>query len=269
MNDANTKKNAPVVIVTGGSRGLGRGIALNLAGEGCSIAVGYRNNLEAAEKTASECEERKRTEEQKFFPIQGDIGNSEERHKIVANTLAFAGRIDALVNNAGMAPKKRTDIMDASEASFREVMETNLEGPYFLTQEVARYWVERRPAILLPSGFTVIFITSISAEAASVARGEYCVSKAGLSMAAQLWAARLAEEGICVLEIRPGIMDTDMTAKVRDRYTDLIQDGLVPQRRWGTADDVGRAVRSVIRGDFPFSAGAIIDVDGGFHLRRL
>jgi NAD(P)-dependent dehydrogenase (short-subunit alcohol dehydrogenase family) len=259
----------PVVLVTGGSRGLGRGIAEHLAREGCSLAIGYRSNREAAERTVTECEKVRKTDGQEFLPVQGHIGRSEDRRRLVSDTLSSLGRIDALVNNAGMAPRERADILRATEESFREVVQANLEGPYFLTQEVANYWIDKRPAVLLPSGFTVIFITSISAETASVSRGEYCVSKAGLSMAAQLWAARLADEGICVLEIRPGIMDTDMTAKVRDRYTDLIRDGLVPQRRWGTADDVGRAVASVIRGDFPFSAGTVIDVDGGFHLRRL
>ena len=262
-------RSVPVVLITGAGRGLGRGAALRLAREGCSVAIGFRRDRESAEQTARECDEMKTEDEQRFLPLQADIGVPEDRRRLVAEVIASAGRIDALINNAGMAPRERADILVASEDSFREVLQTNLEGPYFLTQEVAKYWLEKRSSALLPCGFTVIFITSISAETASVSRGEYCVSKAGLSMAAKLWAARLAGEGIGVLEIRPGIMDTDMTAKVRDHYTDQIQGGLVPQRRWGTADDVGRAVAAILRGDFPFSSGAVIDVDGGFHLQRL
>ena len=149
-------------------------------------------------------------------------------------------------------------------------MNTNLKGPYFLTQAVASYWLNDKPDPILPHGFCVIFITSISAHTASTSRGEYCISKAGLSMAAQLWSARLAGDGIPVYEIRPGIMKSDMTSGVVDNYDNLIkEEGLVPQRRWGTAEDVGRAVTSLVAGDFPFSTGAIIDVDGGFQIRQL
>jgi len=148
-------------------------------------------------------------------------------------------------------------------------MRVNLQGPYFLTQAVARYWLGERPEARLPGGFKILFVTSVSAHTASVNRGEYCVSKAGLSMAAQLWAVRLAAEGIQVMELRPGIMATDMTRAVQDKYDRLIADGLVPERRWGTGDDLGAVAAAVIRGDLPFATGSAIDVDGGLHLRRL
>ena len=183
--------------------------------------------------------------------------------------LARFGRIDALVNNAGIAPRVRADLTQATEESFEEIVRVNLQGPYFLTQAVARHWLERRPEPALPGGHKVVFITSVSADTASVNRGDYCISKAGLSMAAQLWASRLSREGILVVEVRPGLMATDMTAAAKEKYDRLIADGLVPQGRWGTPGDVGLAVRSVIAGDLPFSAGSVLMVDGGMHVRRL
>jgi len=174
-----------------------------------------------------------------------------------------------LVNNAGIAPKVRADITEASEASFEELIRTNLQGPYFLTQIVSRHWLSKKHEAALPHGFKIVFVTSISADTASTGRGEYCISKAGLAMAAQLWATRLAAENIQVVELRPGIMATDMTSGVKDKYDKLLADGLVPQKRWGTGEDVGLAVRSVLAGHFPFSTGAVIPIDGGFHLRRL
>ena len=168
-----------------------------------------------------------------------------------------------------MGPRVRADILDASEASFEEVVRTNLQGPYFLTQAVARRWLSDRAPSALSQGFKIVFITSISAVTASVGRGEYCVSKAGLSMAAQLWAARLAGSGIQVYELRPGIMETDMTKGVKGKYDAMIEQGVVPQGRWGYPDDVGKAVRSLLEGDFAFSTGNIFNVDGGFHISRL
>jgi NAD(P)-dependent dehydrogenase (short-subunit alcohol dehydrogenase family) len=173
------------------------------------------------------------------------------------------------VNNAGVAPRVRADIADATEESFEELLRVNLQGPYFLTQAVVRHWLDRRPEPALPGGHKVVFITSISADTASVNRGDYCISKAGLAMAAQLWAVRLAKEGISVVEVRPGLMATDMTAVSKKKYDQLIAGGLVPQGRWGTAEDVGLAVRSVIAGNLPFSTGSVITVDGGLHVRRL
>jgi 3-oxoacyl-[acyl-carrier protein] reductase len=259
----------PVVLVTGAGRGLGRGIALQLAEFGCSVVINYARNLPAAEETAERCRGVAKSGSQRFIALQADIGFSEDRKRLLDNTLNIFGRIDALVNNAGMAPRARADITVATEESFEEVLRTNLQGPYFLTQRLAGHWLSpaAEPAAL--GGRKIIFVTSISADTASTSRGDYCISKAGLSMAAQLWATRLAAEGIQVLEVRPGIMSTDMTSGVKEKYDALLAGGLVPQMRWGTPEDVGRAVRSIIAGDFPFSSGAVIPVDGGFSLRRL
>jgi 3-oxoacyl-[acyl-carrier protein] reductase len=259
----------PVVLVTGAGRGLGRGIAVQLAAAGCSVAINFAGNRAAAEETLTLCQQSAVASAQKFFPIQADISITADRTRLVAETLQHFGRIDALVNNAGIAPKVRADITEAGEESFELLLRTNLQGPYFLTQSVVRHWLDARPACALPTGFKILYITSISADTASVNRGDYCISKAGLAMAAQLWAARLAAENIQVVELRPGIMATDMTAGVKEKYDKLFAEGLVPQKRWGTAEDVGLAVRAVITGQFPFSTGAVIPIDGGFHLRRL
>jgi 3-oxoacyl-[acyl-carrier protein] reductase len=278
MNDSN---GAPVVLVTGASRGLGRGIALRLAREGYSVAVNYARNRDAAEETVKRCRSdcpvpgaqeaggEPGAAHQSFAAIQGDIGDGGQREALVAATLRQFGRIDALVNNAGVAPKIRADITEASEQSFDELIRTNLKGPYFLTQRVVRYWLREKPESLLPGGFKIVFVTSISANTASISRGDYCISKAGLSMAARLWSVRLAAEGIQVVELRPGIMATDMTSAVKDKYDRLIAEGLVPEGRWGLPEDVGCAAAAVIRGDLPFATGSVIDLDGGFHLRRL
>jgi len=256
--------------VTGASRGLGRGIAEHLAGQGYSIAINFARNASAADETVALCEAKRLNDGQRFLKVQADISLAADRSRMLGEVLEDFGRLDCLVNNAGIAPDSRTDIVEASEESYDKVMETNLKGPYFLTQSVARYWLGDKPEPMLSGGFCVIFVTSISAHTASTSRGEYCISKAGLSMAAQLWSARLAGDGIPVYELRPGIMESDMTAGVRDQYQKLIEeDGLVPQRRWGTGEDLGRAVASLVGGDFSFSTGSIIDVDGGLHIRRL
>ena len=259
----------PVGIVTGASRGLGRGIALRLAEIGWSVAINYAGNAPAAEETASLCRSRGTLPGQKFLTLRADIAREADRASLVRETLAEFGRIDALVNNAGIGPRIRADITEATPDIFREVIATNLEGPYFLTQEVVRYWLTQKPAPLLPRGFTVIFNSSISALTSSLNRGEYCISKAGLSMGAQLWALRLAGEGIQVFELRPGIMATDMTAGVKAKYDAMIDAGAVPMRRWGSPEDAGRAVGAILSGDFPYSTGEIIYVDGGLHLPRL
>jgi 3-oxoacyl-[acyl-carrier protein] reductase len=266
------KQVAPVVLVTGASRGLGRGIALRLAREGCSVAVNYARNNSEAEETLKRCRSfcpPQGPANQSFAAVQGDIGDSEQREALVAATLREFGRIDALVNNAGIAPKVRADITEASEQSFDELIRTNLKGPYFLTQRVVNYWLQEKPKSLLPGGFRIVFVTSISANTASISRGDYCISKAGLSMAARLWSVRLAAEGIQVVELRPGIMATDMTSAVKEKYDRLIGEGLVPEGRWGLPEDVGAVAAAVIRGDLPFTTGSVIDVDGGFQLRRL
>jgi NAD(P)-dependent dehydrogenase (short-subunit alcohol dehydrogenase family) len=240
-----------------------------MAREGYSVAVNYARNEEAAAETVSQCLTARRSQDQIFATIRGDIGDADQRRALVTKTVGELGRIDALVNNAGIAPQIRADITEAGEDSFDEVIRTNLKGPYFLTQDVVNYWLKEKPKRLLPDGFKVVFVTSISANTASISRGDYCISKAGLSMAAQLWAVRLAAEGIQVVELRPGIMATDMTSAVKEKYDRLIGEGLVPEGRWGTPEDVGAAAAAVIRGDLPFVTGSVIDVGGGFHLRRL
>lgn len=258
-----------VVLVTGASRGLGRGIAEELALGGFSVAVHYANNRKAAEETAAVCRNRARSGAQRFAVVRGDVARAADRQAIVDATLAELGHLDALVNNAGIAPRVRADVLDAGEESFDEVMAVNLKGPYFLSQLAARHFLAHPRQSRLSGGYKLLFVSSMSAHTASVNRGDYCISKAGLAMASQLWAARLAGEGIQVLELRPGIMATDMTAGVKARYDELIGQGLVPQGRWGTARDVGLAVRSILSGQFPFSTGDVINVDGGLHLRRL
>jgi len=200
--------------------------------------------------------------------FRGDLARREERIRLAAGAESAIGPINALVNNAGRAPRVRADLLEADEDSFEEVLRANLQGPYFLTQAIARGQVERRR---IDPTFTasIVFVTSVSAEMASPNRGEYCVSKAGLSMAARLFAAKLASHGIPVYEVRPGIIATDMTAGVRDVYDRRIAEGLVPEQRWGEADDVGRAVAALVRGDVPYATGTIVNVDGGLSLPRL
>jgi 3-oxoacyl-[acyl-carrier protein] reductase len=197
-----------------------------------------------------------------------DIARPDDRARLVDDVRARAGAVNALVNNAGRAPRVRADLLDATEESFEDLVRTNLQGPYFLTQAIARDQLDRRRAD--PSfEASIIFITSVSAEMASVNRGEYCVSKAGLSMAVRLFALRLAEHGIPVYEVRPGIIATDMTAAIRDSYDRRIDDGLVPDRRWGHPGDVGRVVTALARGDLPYATGSVIHVDGGLSVPRL
>jgi NAD(P)-dependent dehydrogenase (short-subunit alcohol dehydrogenase family) len=256
-------------LVTGSSRGLGRGVAETLARDGLSVAVHYASNQDAAEETAASCRRLAPRPEQQFVVVGGNVALAEDRRRLLDRTLEAFGRLDALVNNAGMAPRVRADILEATEESFDEVIAVNLKGPYFLSQAVARHWLEHPGPSRLAGGYKLVFVSSISAYMASVNRGEYCVSKAGLVMAAQLWASRLAREGVQVFEVRPGIMATDMTAAVKEKYDELIGEGLVPQGRWGTAEDVGLAVSALLQGRFPFSTGDVINVDGGMHLRRL
>jgi NAD(P)-dependent dehydrogenase (short-subunit alcohol dehydrogenase family) len=197
------------------------------------------------------------------------VSSPADRENLLAAALEGLGRLDALVNNAGMAPAVRTDVLEATEASLDELLAVNLKGPYFLSQLAARHFLAHRGEARLPGGYKVVFVSSMSAHTVSVTRGDYCVSKAGLAMAAQVFAARLAGEGVQVYEVRPGIMATDMTAGVKEKYDRLIAEGLVPQGRWGTPEDVGLAVGALLLGEFPFSTGAVVPVDGGAHLRRL
>ncbi|MEX1139515.1 MAG: 3-ketoacyl-ACP reductase [Bacteroidota bacterium] len=259
----------PVVLITGASRGLGRGIAQRVAEMGCSIVVNYAANKAAANETVDLCRKKQTRSDQQFLAVKGDVGKSTDREGIVQKTMETFGRIDALVNNAGVGPKERKDLLEMGKDSFNHVMTTNLEGPHFLTQRVANYWLKERPQPLLPGGLAVVFISSVSAELISTNRGEYCMSKAGLSMCAKLWAVRLGPEGILVCEIRPGIMATDMTGSVRQKYDAFMADGVVPQNRWGQPDDVGLTVKAILSGSVPFSAGTVIHVDGGLTIPRL
>jgi 3-oxoacyl-[acyl-carrier protein] reductase len=242
----------PVAIVTGASRGIGRGIALELASTHQVVAT-YRGRRDAAESLQAQ------TGADIF---QCDISASADRAALIDFTRNRFGRLDLLVNNAGMAPRVRRDILEATEESFDEVLSTNLKGPYFLTQLAARWMAEQGAG-------RIVFVTSVSAYAASVNRGEYCISKAGLSMAVALWAARLAGSGVRVFEIRPGIIRTDMIAAVEKLYEERIAGGLLPQKRMGEPRDVALAVRAIADGLLDYSTGQVLDVDGGFHLRSL
>ncbi|PYQ54202.1 MAG: 3-ketoacyl-ACP reductase [Acidobacteria bacterium] len=257
------------VLVTGASRGLGRGIAETLARDGLDVAIHYGRNREAAQETEATCRAAATRPDQRFVLVGGDVASRGDRQRILDETLAGLGRLDALVNNAGMAPRARVDLLDATEESFDELVAVNLKGPYFLSQAAARHWIAKKGVSRLPGGYKLVFISSISATHVSLNRGEYCVSKAGLAMAAKLWAARLAADGVQVFEVRPGIMATDMTAGVKEHYDRLLAEGLVPQKRWGTAEDVGRAVSALLKGSLPFSTGDVLHVDGGLHLERL
>lgn len=254
------------ILVTGASRGLGRGIAISLAKAGYHVAINFAGNEEAANETRKLCQEVAIHKSQVFKIFQADISNELQRNAMLENIGKTFGPLNGLVNNAGIAPKVRADILDASEESFLDLIKTNLMGPYFLTQKVSQQWLKNTEQA---RGNKIIFVTSISVHTASVNRGDYCISKAGLAMAVQLWATRLAEFDIPVYEIRPGIMKTDMTSSVTAKYDKLIEEGLVPQKRWGTPEDLGLAVTSLLDNHFPFSTGAVIDVDGGFHIRRL
>jgi 3-oxoacyl-[acyl-carrier protein] reductase len=253
-----------VALVTGGTRGIGLGIARALAREGWALGLaGVRPESQVEDVLA---ELRGAGVEVQY--VAADVARPGDRARLVESVVARFGAIHALVNNAGRAPRVRADLLEAGEDSFEELVRTNLQGPYFLTQAVARLMVERRKADPSASG-TIVFVTSVSAEMASPTRGEYCVSKAGLSMAAQLFAARLAGDGIAVYEVRPGIIATDMTAGVHESYDRRIADGLVPEGRWGLPEDVGRAVASLLRGDLAYATGTVIRVDGGLSIPRL
>jgi 3-oxoacyl-[acyl-carrier protein] reductase len=240
----------PVAIVTGASRGIGRAIAVELARTHAVIAT-YKMRREAAEALRAETS---------AVIVRCDVASHEDRETLIALARERFGRLDLLVNNAGMAPRERRDILEATEESYDEVMAANLKGPYFLTQLAARWMAERGEG-------RMVFVTSLSAYAASVNRGEYCISKAGLSMAAALWATRLAPCGVKVFEVRPGIIRTDMTAAAG--YEEKVTGGLVPQRRMGEPRDVALAIRAIADSLLDYSAGQAIEVDGGFHLRSL
>lgn len=254
------------VLVTGGGRGIGRGIAVELAKRGYSVAVNYVSDSQAAGETLNLCRSSAADKGQRFLSVKADISDPRDRAALTETVFAEFGGLACLVNNAGVAPQVRADILEMSEESYDRVLGINLKAPFFLTQQIAARWLE--PGYKRRNE-AVVFVSSVSAETVSINRGEYCISKAGISMAASLFAARLAEEGIPVFEVRPGIIKTDMTSKVEAVYSEKISQGLVPQKRWGFPEDLGRTVAALLSGDFAFSTGSVIPVDGGLHIPRL
>jgi 3-oxoacyl-[acyl-carrier protein] reductase len=253
-----------VALVTGGGRGIGYGIARCLAAEGCDLAIGGTQE-EGAVSTALDSLHALGVD---ALYCRGDVSVPEDRVRVLAAIHTHFGRLNILVNNAGVAPKVRADILEASEESFERLIKINLQGPYFLTQAVANWMVAQKSAAPAFEG-CIVNISSISATVASPNRGEYCISKAGVSMATKLWAVRLSEFGIPVYEVRPGIIKTDMTAAVQAKYDQLMAEGLFLQPRWGLPEDVGRAVAMLVRGDMPYSTGQVLVVDGGLTVERL
>ncbi|WP_221394139.1 3-ketoacyl-ACP reductase [Dyadobacter sp. NIV53] len=253
-----------VALITGGSRGIGFGIAKALAKEGYNLAInGVRD-----ESGAAEALDELRQLGAEVLYCQGNIANAEDREAIVEKVYSVFGQINVLVNNAGIAPRVRLDILETTVDNYQEVLTTNLEGPFFLTQAIAKRMAHTKQNNYAFEA-AIIFVTSISATVVSINRGEYCISKAGLAMTNLLFAVRLAEYNIPVYEIRPGIVSTDMTSKVQEKYDNLFQNGIALQPRWGTPEDVGKAVASLTRGDFPYSTGQVIGVDGGMQIGRL
>jgi 3-oxoacyl-[acyl-carrier protein] reductase len=259
----------PVALITGASRGIGRGIALELARAGWDLVINYAGNAPAAEKTAQDSVSAATGEKKsiRMETCRADISSGADRQRLIDFTKTQFGGLDLLVNNAGVAPEVRADILEANEASFDRLININVKGPYFLTQLAARQMIDQTgKRALRPK---IVTISSVSAYAASTNRGDYCIAKAALSMLTPLYASRLAEYGINVYEIRPGIIATDMTGPVKEKYDKLIADGLTPIKRWGSPEDVGKAVLAIANDLLPFSTGEVINVDGGFHIRRL
>jgi 3-oxoacyl-[acyl-carrier protein] reductase len=258
----------PVALITGAGRGIGRGIALALAQEGFHIA-GCDIVYEPANKKSGlfEVQQKVQISGAEFLPVKGDVASLADHGKILHGVLKKFNRIDILVNNAGVAPLARTDILEATPESFDRVLDVNLRGAFFLTQKVAGEMI-RQLKDNPDAKHAIIFISSVSAAISSTMRAEYCISKAALSMTARLFADRLSEFGINVYEIRPGIIETDMTAPVREKYDKLIAEGLVLQRRWGFPADVGKAVAALAKGYFPYSTGLVLEVSGGMNIQR-
>jgi NAD(P)-dependent dehydrogenase (short-subunit alcohol dehydrogenase family) len=253
-----------LAFITGGTRGIGFGVALALGKAGFDLALnGMRNEGEVADALE---EVRKLGVNVAYF--QGNIAVREDRQAMLDKILSHFGAVNVLVNNAGIAPRERADILHAKEEIWDEVMEINLKGPYFLTQLFASYFVEMKVKNPLFDA-TIINVSSISAFVASVNRGEYCISKAGIAMATKLWATRLGEYDVPVFEIQPGIIKTDMTAGVVEKYDKLFQEGISLQRRWGLPDDVGKVAAMLAQGNLPYATGQVIKVDGGLNIQRL
>ncbi len=258
-----------VVLITGAGRGIGRGISLSCAEEGFDIA-GVDILYDPAIKDSGLFEVQREVEERdaSFLPIRGDISALDDHKRILDEVLDCYGRVDVLVNNAGIAPEKRMDVLATTPVSFDRVMSVNARGPFFLTQRVAVRMIDliKEECLHKPC---IIFISSISAEVSSPSRAEYCISKAAISQAARIFADRLAEFAINVYELRPGIIQTEMTAPVREKYDKLIAEGLIPQKRWGFPEDVGKAVVALAKGFFEYSTGLILELSGGMNIRHL
>lgn len=270
MPDRQLISSRRVALVSGSSRGIGRAIAIELGRIGFDLMINYVSNEAAADEVCAEAKAKSGEQAIDAAKCRADISQPEDRKRLLDATRAEFGRLDLLVNNAGVAPETRVDLLDTTEASFDRLIDVNLKGPYFLTQAVARWMVDQRAGGEIEDYQpAIINITSVSAYAASPERADYCISKAALAMMTKLYAARLASEGINVYEIRPGVIATDMTSAVKAKYDKSIANGLTPIARWGTPADVGRAVGAIASGSFPFSTGEVINVDGGFHLQRL
>lgn len=254
----------PVALVTGASRGIGRAIALELARRGYAVLVNYVRNQEAAEEVIHAIQQ----SAGHAIAVRGDVGNTQDRHTLIDRAISEFGRIDVLVNNAGITSVGRRDLLEATEDSWDQVFDTNLKGPFFLAQLAARQMIALRGSGKIPGG-TIVNVSSISAYAVSTNRADYCIAKSAVSMMTALLATRLADDNIRVYEICPGVIASDMTAPVKAKYDALIAEGMSPIRRWGQPEDVAQAVAAVVSGAFPFSTGERINVDGGFHIRRL
>ncbi len=251
-------------LITGGTRGIGLGIARALAREGWNLLLSGQRTAAEVAGVLHELQETGVAVEY----VAGNIAEASDRAAIVDRARSLYGCVHALVNNAGRAPRVRADIIDTTEDSFEDVLHTNLQGPYFLTQAIARDMLEHARSDAEFRG-AIVFITSVSAQMVSINRGDYCISKAGLAMAAALFAVRLAPHGIPVYDVRPGVIATDMTSAVKEVYDRRIAEGLVPEGRWGQPDDVGRTVCALLRGDVPYATGSVIHVDGGLSVPRL
>jgi NAD(P)-dependent dehydrogenase (short-subunit alcohol dehydrogenase family) len=257
--------NKPVAVVTGACRGIGRAAAISLASEGYDIAAVARStDSEGIEILAPEVERRGA----QFFPVGLEISCTSCHGEVVSNILGRYGRIDFLVNGAGVAPLQRDDILDMTEESYDRVLNINLKGPVFFAQKIARemIWLKDQVENYCPA---IIFITSVSAYLSSTGKAEYCISKAALSMASMVFSDRLAREGIRVFEIRPGIIQADMTARMKEKYEKMISEGIVPQKRWGMPGEIGKAVASIARGDWNYSTGMVFEISGGLNIHRL
>ena len=256
-----------VALITGGSRGIGLGIAHALVKEGYRVAINGVRPIQQVVETLNDL----KADGGEVLYCQGDIANPDERKKIVEEIKNQWGDLHVLVNNAGIAPKERKDILEADEKSYDRLMNVNLKGPYFLTQQVANWMIKQK--IKNPKNpknpFTIINISSVSATTASVNRGDYCISKAGISMATKLWAARLGEFDIPVYEVQPGVIRTDMTAGVIEKYDKLIAEGLTIQKRWGNPGDLGKTVVALASGMIPYATGQVIKTDGGMTIQTL